>query len=482
MPLTRILNLIDGQLTPPTNNQWLSSVNPATGQPHAECPNSADDDIDSAIRAARAAQPTWARMPDLDRAKKLNRLADLIDRDAATLAEDESNDNGKPLSLASDVDIPRAAKNLRFFASIASGFASESHAMPDGINYTLRQPVGVAGCISPWNLPLYLLTWKIAPALVTGNCVVAKPSEITPLTAFRFSQLTIEAGLPQGVLNVVHGAGATTGAALIDHHDVDVYSFTGGTVTGRHIASQLAPRFKKLSLELGGKNPNLVFDDCHYEQALATTVRSSFANQGQICLCGSRIFIQRRLYAKFRDDLVARAQQLRVGDPLEADTQVGAVVSEAHLQKISAYVDLARQEGGTILCGGRSVAPTGRCEQGFFYAPTIIEGLPNQCRTNQEEIFGPVVTLIPFDTEHEAVAMANDIPYGLSATIWSENVSRAHRVAAQMDAGVVWVNCWLIRDLRTPFGGMKQSGLGREGGLEALRFFTEPKNVCVYFG
>jgi aminomuconate-semialdehyde/2-hydroxymuconate-6-semialdehyde dehydrogenase len=481
VPLTKIQNFINGQLVDPVGDRWLDDINPATGEVHATVPDSSTDDIANAYAAAAAAFPDWSALPTAARSARLMKLADLIEANHESLAIDESNDNGKPIGLSRTIDIPRAATNFRFFASAIAGFASESHAFTDGVNYTLRRPLGVVGCISPWNLPLYLFSWKVAPALAAGNCVIGKPSEITPLTAFRLSELAVEADLPPGVLNIVHGGGTTAGAALVAHPDVSAISFTGGTQTGAIIAGEVAPRFKKLSLELGGKNPNILFADCDYDEMLDTTVRSSFANQGQICLCGSRILIERSLVDRFRDDLVERASALKVGDPLQADTDLGAVVSAAHQQKIDSYVQLAMAEGASVLCGGAPVSVSGRCQNGCFYPPTVLEGLPNRCRTNQEEIFGPVVSLIPFDDEKEAVDMANDVPYGLSATVWTNNLGRGHRVADQVQAGVVWVNCWLIRDLRTPFGGMKSSGVGREGGNEALRFFTEPKNVCVKY-
>lgn len=481
MPLIQIENYIDGQLVPPRSDKWLDNYEPATGQVYSQVPDSDDEDIAAAVTAAKAAAPAWSKLAAEERSACLLRLAALIERDADKLAAAESRDNGKPVNLARTVDIPRASANFRFFAKLVCGFASQSHPMPGAINYTLRQPIGVVGCISPWNLPLYLLSWKIAPALAVGSCVIAKPSEVTPWTAYELSQLCSEADLPPGVLNIVHGSGSQTGNALIHHPDIKAISFTGGTATGAHIAREVAPQFKKLSLELGGKNPNIVFADCDFDQALDTTVRSSFANQGQICLCGSRIYIERPIFERFRDELVRRAQQLRVGDPIDESSDLGAVVSQAHQQKILAAIELAKQEGGTILCGGHAVHPAGRCEHGWFVEPTVIEGITDECRTNQEEIFGPVVTVTPFDTDEQAVAAANCTPYGLSASLWTNDLRRAHRLAQQIEAGVVWINCWLVRDLRTPFGGMKSSGVGREGGEEALRFFTEAKNVCVKF-
>ena len=478
----RIQNYIGGKFCDPKSGNWLDNVEPATGKVYSQVPDSNAADIDAAVGAANAANSGWARLASDDRAGYLNRIADLIDENADELIALESQDNGKPESLAARVDIPRCSKNLRFFASLVTGFASESHSMPDGINYTLRQPIGTVGCITPWNLPLYLLTWKIAPALAVGNCVIAKPSEITPATAYRFSELCDQAGLPAGVLNLVHGSGASVGDALTGHAGVKAVSFTGGTQTGRHIASLVAPTFKKLALEMGGKNPNVIFADCDYEKTIRTTLQSSFANQGQICLCGSRVLIERPLFEKFRDDFVQRAQKMVVGDPKDKSSQLGAVVSKAHYEKILAAIERAKQEGGEILCGGKPADVSGRCQDGYFIEPTVIVGLDNQCKTNQEEIFGPVVTLQAFDTVEEAVQLANDVEYGLSASVWTGNVGLGQKVASQIDAGVVWINCWLVRDLRTPFGGMKQSGVGREGGHEALRFWTEPKNVCVKYG
>ncbi|HYI79156.1 MAG TPA: aldehyde dehydrogenase, partial [Chryseolinea sp.] len=399
---------------------------------------------------------------------------------ADALALAESIDSGKTVSLAKTLDIPRASANIRFFATAAIHFSSEAHITGvQALNYTLRSPAGVVGCISPWNLPLYLFTWKIAPALAAGCTVVAKPSELSPMTAFLFSKLCIEAGLPKGVLNIVHGLGSKAGQAIVEHPEIKAISFTGGTATGKKIATTAAPSFKKLSLELGGKNPNLIFGDCDFENAVTTSILSSFSNQGEICLCGSRILVEQNLYDKFVAEFVSRTQKLAVGDPLDSKTNIGAMISENHLNKVLSYVSLAKQEGGTILTGGYRVNVKGRCENGYFIEPTVITGLNQKCKTNQEEIFGPVVTIEPFNSEIEAIEAANSTSYGLSATIWTENLKRAHRVSAEIKSGIVWVNCWLNRDLRTPFGGMKQSGVGREGGWEALKFFTDVKNVCV---
>lgn len=478
--MKKILNYINGELVAPQSGQYLDNYNPSEGKVYSLIPDSDQKDVENAVAAATAAFDGWSATPVQKRSDILNKIADLIDRDHDQLAKAESVDNGKPLKLAQRVDIPRASSNMRFYATAILHFSSESHMMDgEAVNYTTRTPVGVAGCISPWNLPLYLFTWKIAPALAAGNTVVAKPSEITPMTAFLFSQLCIEAGLPAGVLNIVHGLGAKAGQAIIEHPDVPLISFTGGTATGKSIAATAAPMFKKLSLELGGKNPNIIFGDCDFEQALHTSVHSSFANQGQICLCGSRMFVHESIYDRFLDAFVAKVKELNVGDPLEDDTRVGAVVSEAHMNKVLSYIRLAEEEGGKILTGGQRVQPEGRCAGGYFIAPTVITGLSHDCRTNQEEIFGPVVTIMPFKEENEVIGYANSTNYGLSATIWTENLKRAHRVAHQLKSGIIWVNCWLVRDLRTPFGGMKQSGVGREGGWEALRFFTEAKNICI---
>ncbi len=478
-----ISNYIDGQLVAPQAGQYLDVYDPSRGKVYAQAPDSDASDLELAVQAAKKAFPAWANTSVQERHRILVRIADLIEERLEDLALAESIDNGKPLKLARRVDIPRASQNFRFFATSILHFSAESHEMSDqAINYTLRHPLGVVACISPWNLPLYLFTWKIAPALAAGNAVVAKPSEITPMTAFLLAEICQEAGLPAGVLNIVHGFGHRIGAALTSHKLVKAISFTGSTRTGAEIARVAAPMFKKLSLELGGKNPNIIFADCDYDKMLNTTVRSSFANQGQICLCGSRIFVERPIYERFRDDFVARAKALTVGDPRAAESKMGAVVSQAHLEKVMSYFQLAQEEGGKILCGGERVQLSGEFSEGYFLPATIIEGLAANCRTNQEEIFGPVATIMPFDTEEEVLQYANDIPYGLSTTLWTENLSRAHRMAREIEAGIVWINTWLLRDLRTPFGGVKNSGVGREGGLEALRFFTEPKNVCIQHG
>lgn len=478
--MEKIANYIDGQLVEPISKNYLENVNPATGKVYSLIPDSTEQDIELAYQAAANAFPSWSTTSINERSAILSKIADLIQLNLHELALAESIDNGKPVSLATQVDIPRAESNIRFFATAIQHFASEAHIMEDkAINYTNRKPIGVVGCISPWNLPLYLFTWKIAPALAAGNCVIAKPSEITPMTAYLLSKLCIEAGLPKGVLNIVHGLGAKCGNAMVAHKKIKAISFTGGTATGAHIASIAAPMFKKLSLELGGKNPNIIFADCNFDKMIATTIRSSFSNQGQICLCGSRILIERPIYEKFKTAFLEKVNKMTVGDPLKSETRMGAVVSEGHMNKVLSYIELAKQEGGKVLTGGSRVILDGENKDGYFIAPTVIEGLGPNCRTNQEEIFGPVVTIAPFDSAEEAVENANSTMYGLAATIWTTDLSKAHKVAAQIDSGIVWINTWLLRDLRTPFGGVKSSGVGREGGFEALKFFTEAQNVCI---
>ena len=478
----RIQNYIDGQFAAPANGAYLPNVAPATGEVYGEIPDSGAEDVARAIAAAQKAFPLWSNLTAAERSAHMLRVSQRIEERLDELAAAESKDNGKPVKLATRVDIPRARDNFAFYATAILHDASESHDMgAQGFNYTLRRPIGVVACISPWNLPLYLFTWKIAPALAAGNTVVAKPSEVTPATAYLLSEILDEVGFPAGVLNIVHGTGPHVGEPLVSHPEVPVISFTGGTATGARISSIAAPMFKKLSLELGGKNPNVIFADCDFDKMLRTTLQSSFANQGQICLCGSRILVERPLYDRFVAAFVEKVKALKVGRPDDPATQVGAVVSKDHQAKILHYIQLAQEEGGTVECGGQALYPEG-AEGGFYVAPTVITGLNMGCRTNQEEIFGPVVTIQAFDSEAEALALANATKYGLAATVWTENLKRAHRVAAHIHSGIVWVNNWLVRDLRTPFGGVKASGVGREGGFEALRFFTEPKNIYIDLG
>ncbi|MFD0963406.1 aldehyde dehydrogenase [Pseudofulvibacter geojedonensis] len=480
--MEKILNYINGELVAPEENNWIDNYNPSNGEVYSLIPNSSEKDVEKAYQAAAAAYPSWSNTTIDERSKILSKIASLIEENLEEFVAAESKDNGKPLSLARAVDIPRASSNFQFFANAITQFASESHESVglNAFNFTLRSAIGVVGCISPWNLPLYLFSWKIAPALAAGNTVVAKPSEVTPMTAYLLSKICNEAGLPKGVLNIVHGLGHTTGQAIVAHEKIKAISFTGGTATGAHIARTAAPMFKKLSLELGGKNPNLIFADCDYDKMLAVTLKSSFANQGQICLCGSRIYVERSIYDKFKSDFIAKVKALKVGHPSDTETNIGALVSKPHLEKVKSYIDIAEQEGGKVLTGGNYVTIDGY-ENGYYLKPTVIEISNPICRLTQEEIFGPVVTIMPFDTDQEALELANGVRYGLSSTIWTNNLNRTMHLAKHLEAGIVWINTWLMRDLRTPFGGMKDSGVGREGGLEALRFFTEPKNICIKY-
>jgi aminomuconate-semialdehyde/2-hydroxymuconate-6-semialdehyde dehydrogenase len=477
-----IQNIINNQLKSAVSGAFLENINPATNQKIGTLPDSDERDVEAAVEAATAAFPAWSSLNLDARATILQRISDGILKNLDALAEAETADSGKTLVRSRMVEIPRAAENFRFFAAECRIFASESHEMAgEALNFTLRRPIGVVGCISPWNLPLYLFSWKIAPAIAAGNCVIAKPSEITPTTAFLLGKIAIEAGLPPGVLNILHGAGPKCGAAIVAHPKIKAISFTGSTRAGAEIAKIAAPIFKKTSLELGGKNANVIFADCYYDEMLAETVRSSFNNQGQICLCGSRILVEKTIFERFLADFIEKTKKLRVGDPLDESSNLGAIVSDTHFQKILDCLEIARTEGGQIVAGGRQLQLEGRCAEGFFIEPTIITGLDQNCRTNQEEIFGPVVTIQPFSDEKEAILLANSTNYGLSATVWTNDLRRAHRLAGALETGIVWINCWMLRDLRTPFGGVKQSGVGREGGHDAMRFFTEAKNVVVKY-
>ena len=478
--MEKIKNYINGKLVESNSGNYIDNYNPASGKVYSLVPDSNEDDINAAVLAANTAFQSWSKTSKKYRSDLLMRLASKIEDYSEELIIAESRDNGKPEALARLVDIPRASENFRFFATAILHFSSELHDM-DGkaLNYTLREPIGVAACISPWNLPLYLLTWKIAPALAAGNTVVAKPSEVTPMTAYILSKICAEIDFPPGVLNIVHGIGSKIGDFLTGHEDTPIVSFTGGTQTGRHIAGIASPMFKKISLELGGKNPNIVFADANFDKAVTMAVKAGFSNQGQICLCGSRLFIQDEIYEKFKKALLEKVSKLKVGDPKDDGMDLGAVVSEEHMNKVLSKITQAKKTGGNILTGGNRKLIEGDLLNGYYIEPTVIENLPFDCEVNQEEIFGPVLTLIPFKDEEEVINMANSTKYGLSASIFTKNISKGHRVAAAIKSGVVWINTWLLRDLRIPFGGMKQSGVGREGGFKSLQFFTEPKNVCI---
>lgn len=477
-----IQNHIFGESAAPASGQYLERVNPATAEPLCQVADSDDRDVNAAVAAARAAFPAWAAMTAEERGRRLTALAERVESELEPLALLESEDSGKPLVRARVAEIPRAVTNLRFFATAIQHTHTETY-RTDGValNYVVRSPRGVAGLISPWNLPLYLFTWKIAPALATGNTCVAKPSELTPSTAARLGELSVGI-LPPGVLNIVHGLGPKVGMPLVTHPGVPALSFTGGTATGAAIASAAASMFKRLALELGGKNPTVVCNDCDLDAVVPAVVKAAFDNQGEICLCGSRIFVESSIYEQFLDRFLAQTAALRVGDPLDPATDQGALISEAHRDKVSRAVDDARADGGLVRVGGgipNDLPP--RCRAGYFYLPTVITGACPDCRIMQEEVFGPVVTVTPFSADEELIEMTNNVRYGLAASVWTRDLVRAHRIADRIEAGTVWVNCWLLRDLRVPFGGVKQSGLGREGGTEAIRFFTEPKNVCVKY-
>ena len=478
--MEKIKNYINGEFVAPQSGKYLDNFNPSNGEKYSMIPDSNSCDINNAVLAARDAFKIWKNVPAIDRSKLLIQIADEIEKQLEDLVKAESIDNGKPEWLAKKGDIPRAISNFKFFGTGILHFDSQIHDMDgEALNYTLRQPIGVVGCISPWNLPLYLLTWKIAPALAMGNTIVAKPSEITPMTAYLFSKICHKIGIPKGVINIVHGYGNKVGEALCSHPHVPVITFTGGTITGKKIASITAPHFKKLSLEMGGKNPNIIFEDAELDKAVEMTIKASFLNQGQICLCGSRLFVEKKIYNKFKDLFLDRTKKLKIGDPSDPKNDLGALVSKEHMEKVLSKINLAKEEGGKILCGGKRIKLKEKNTNGYYIEPTIIENLPNSCATNQEEIFGPVVSMIPFESEDEVVSMANSNRYGLSASIFTTNISKAHRMAATIDAGIVWINTWMLRDLRIPFGGMKDSGIGREGGFNSLRFFSEPKNVCI---
>ncbi len=474
-------NYIGGVFQQAGDGEVIGVYDPARDAELTTIPRSKAADVDQAAAAAKAAfEGPWGRTTVAERADLLDAIADEIEREIDDFALLESLDNGKPFSLARSVDIPRVISNFRFFAGAVRHQETGAHPMDgDAINYTLRRPVGVFGLITPWNLPLYLLSWKVAPALAMGNTLVAKPSEVTPLTAMKLAEVMHKVGVPAGVFNLVHGYGHEVGQAMVAHPDIKGISFTGGTATGHRVAATAAPMFKKLSLELGGKNPTIVFEDCDFDETVKGVARAAFANQGQICLCGSRIFVQREIYERFKTALVEEVNKRVPGNPQDPATNFGALVSQAHLAKVESYIDLAKKEGGVILCGGERPEMHGEFAKGAFLKPTLIDGLAYDSRTATEEIFGPVATIHPFDTPEDAVEMANAVRYGLAGSVWTQDIKTGHRVAAALESGMVWVNTWLLRDLRVPFGGMKDSGVGREGGRFSLEFYSESRNVCV---
>ena len=471
-------NYIGGQFLTHSGGQWIDNPEPATGSHICRIPLSDASDVDAAVDAARVAQPAWGALSHSERADWLDRIADALEARYEEIAALESRDTGKPISLARTVDAHRSVSNFRFFAGILREHEGDVFEMASATNYVVNKPVGVGALITPWNLPLYLLSWKVAPAIGMGNTVVCKPSELTPMTADLMMRVIDEVGLPAGVVNLVHGDGVGAGAPLVAHSDVDLVSFTGGTSTGEKVAASAAPAFKKLSLELGGKNASIVFADCDMDSTVAGVVRAGFLNQGQVCLCGSRVLVEDSVYAEFRDRFVDAVEAMRIGDPSDESTDLGALISEDHLAKVQGYVELAKQEGGTLLTGGTPCLPSG-FEGGNWMAPTVIEGLSPDSRCSTEEIFGPVVTLHPFGSEDEAVAIANNTRYGLAGSVWTSDLDKGRRVSEAIDTGMVWVNTWLHRDLRVPFGGVKDSGVGREGGKWSLGFFSEAMNVCV---
>ena len=477
--MEKIQNYINGELCKPASNQYLEVFEPATGTPYALVPDSSKIDVENAYNSAKEAFITWSSISIKERSEYLNAIADKIQDKLDLFSEFESRDTGKPIQLASAMDIPRSVYNLKFFAQYSEEYNFNFKLQNESSkSRVVRSPLGVVGCISPWNLPLYLFTWKIAPALITGNTVIAKPSEIAPYTAFKLSEICNQIGLPEGVLNIIHGEGTKVGDAIVSHNYIRAISFTGGTQTGMKIANKAVASFKKITLEMGGKNPAIIFSDCDYDKMIKTVIKSTFTNQGQICLCSSRLLVQKGLYEKFKKDFIKKTSEILIGDPKEKEVEFGAISSKSHFDKILNYIKIAKDEGGSVLFGGNPIKLNNRCSTGWFIEPTIMEGISNKSRINQEEIFGPLVTLMPFESEREAINLANDTSYGLSATIWSEDNLKLKRVSDKVQAGVIWTNCWLVRDLRTPFGGMKKSGYGKEGGREAIHFFTEQKTIC----
>ena len=472
------MNYIAGEFVRQSSEDWMDVFEPATGKQFAKVPHSGPQEVDQAVAAARAAQPSWGALSHSVRADWLDRIADSLEAKYEDIAALESRDTGKPIALARAVDAYRSVANFRFFADLVREQGVERFEMSDATNIVVSKPVGVAALITPWNLPLYLLSWKVAPAIGMGNTVICKPSELTPMTANLLMETIHEVGLPSGVVNLVHGDGISAGAPLTSHPDVDLVSFTGGTATGAKVAAAASPQFKKLSLELGGKNASIVFADCDLEKTVEGVTRAAFLNQGQVCLCGSRILIEDSIYDEFVERFVDSVESMKIGDPSDESTKLGALISAEHLQKVEGYVSIAREEGGEVLTGGSPCLPK-EFENGNWMAPTVIGGLPVDSRCSTEEIFGPVVTIHRFENEQEAVDIANNTRYGLAGSVWTSDLEKGRRVAEGIDTGMVWVNTWLHRDLRVPFGGVKDSGVGREGGRWSLGFFSEPLNICL---
>jgi len=472
-----IQNYINGKFC--KKEEIIEDINPATGKIIASIPKSNLDDVEKAVCAADEARVNWSNLSLEERTNWLEKIAIVLESRSEEIASLESLDTGKPIALARAVDAARSVTNFRFFAEFARSYSEEKFEMEDATNHVILKPVGIAGLITPWNLPLYLLSWKIAPAIVMGNTVVAKPSELTPLTANLLAEVIHEVGLPAGVVNIVHGLGSEVGQAIVEHPKVNLISFTGGTQTGRKVAETASPMFKKLSLELGGKNATIVLDDTNLDEAIPGIAKSAFMNQGQVCLCGSRIFISNKIWDVFIEKFINYVEDMKIGDPSLEDSDLGSLVSFAHRDKVESYIHLAQREGGKILSGGGSPNLSSPFDKGAFLEPTVVSNLSHMSRTATEEIFGPVVTLHPFETEEEAIEMANCTNYGLAGSVWTGDKERGTRIAEKIETGMVWVNTWLHRDLRVPFGGIKDSGVGREGGRWSLSFFSEAINICV---
>jgi aminomuconate-semialdehyde/2-hydroxymuconate-6-semialdehyde dehydrogenase len=479
-----IQNYIDGRFV--SGKGEFADLNPADGTVIAQVSEADKRQVDEAVHAARCAlRGEWGRLGVRERAVRLDHVADAIEKRFDCFVQAEVADTGKPVSLASKLDVPRAAANFRVFADLLrmAGLESFQTETPDGggaLNYTVRKPLGVIGVITPWNLPLLLLTWKVAPALACGNAVVVKPSEETPATATLLAEAMQDAGIPKGIYNVVHGFGpGSAGEFLTSHPDVDAITFTGESRTGAAIMKTVAPTVKPVSFELGGKNAAIVFADCNFDEAVNGLSDAVFLNTGQVCLCAERVYVEREIFSTFVDALKRKAESLNPGWPKDEKTDLGPLISAQHRDKVLSYFQLAREEGATVVTGGGIPTFGDDRDHGFYVQPTIYTGLPESARSVKEEIFGPVCHIAPFDSEQEAVAMANDTKYGLAASIWTSNLKRGHRVAQQMNVGITWVNCWFLRDLRTPFGGSGLSGIGREGGMHSLNFYSELNNICI---